>query len=353
MINLVSAVLVLLFSSTLWAEPYLAVKTGQKCASCHVSPTGGGLRNDFGQAYGNSLAAKPAAAAPLDGKLSSRFRLGADYRGALRVEAQEGQTSKSRFQTDRMSLYFSAELLPQSLTLYLDQQFSPASDNRSAWVMWKSDSQDRYLRAGKFFLPYGLRLEDDSAFIRQLSGINFSNADQGVEAGWDWQSLSAQLALSNGSAGAAETDNDKQFSARLVWIKPEWRLGGSLNENPGEQASRRMANIFAAMQALTAQWLLEFDRIEDRQPGSEVTRLILFAEVNRSLAAGHNLKLTHEWYDPDSDVDENERTRNSLVWEYMPQPQLQWRSGLRIRRGIPQQPQSNGEEIFGQLHVWF
>lgn len=353
MTRILLPLLVLVFSDILFAEPYLAVKSGQKCASCHVSPTGGGLRNEFGQAFGNTLTSERPSAEPLDGKLSSRFRLGTDYRAALRFSQSDEKDATSRFQTDRLSLYLAAELIPKTLTLYLDQQFAPASDNRTAWVMWQSNDQQWYLRGGKFFLPYGLRLEDDGAFIRQLTGINFSNADQGIEAGWNIHSLSTQLALTNGSSGAAEIDNYKQVSVRTVWITPTWRLGGSLNQNKSDQSTRRMANIFAAMRAFQIEWLFEIDRIDDENSDQDVSRLVLFAEINRRLAAGHNLKLTHEWYDPDKDVEENERTRNSLVWEYMPRPQLQWRTGLRIHRGIPQQPQFNSEEVFGQLHIWF
>ena len=46
-----------------------------------------------------------------------------------------------------------------------------------------------------------IRLQDDEAFIRQVSGINYNTPDTGWEAGYEGGPWSAQLAVTRGTAG--------------------------------------------------------------------------------------------------------------------------------------------------------
>ena len=57
------------------------------------------------------------------------------------------------------------------------------------------------------FLPYGLRVEDDSAFIRQATGMNFDNSDNGVEYGLRSQNTSANFYIANGTSQASNNDD--------------------------------------------------------------------------------------------------------------------------------------------------
>lgn len=52
-------------------------------------------------------------------------------------------------------------------------------------------------------------------------------------------------------------------------------------------------------------------------------------------------------------LDEDDRSRSSLVWEYTPMPLLQVRTGFRLSRGIPQNDQQNTSEAFLQMHGFF
>lgn len=62
---------------------------------------------------------------------------------------------------------------------------------------------------------------------------------------------------------------------------------------------------------------------------------------------------TFEFLDPDTDVDEDEQNRYSLVWEYTPIQYLQLRSGVRVYDGIPQNELQNRRFGFIELHAFF
>ena len=177
MIKLLTALL-LLSSFSLFAEPYLAIKTGLQCAACHSSPTGGGMRTELGQAIGRTLSVKSAPTSGMPTQFKN-IRFGGDIRTSIRTLKIPSSDTTSRFQSDRTSVYVLADIIANRLSFYFDQQFAPASENRTSWLKLQTEDQKYYLRTGKFFLPYGFRLEDDTAFIRQVTGVNFASADNG------------------------------------------------------------------------------------------------------------------------------------------------------------------------------
>lgn len=350
--------LVALLGLSLWqplqAEPWIAVQQGMKCSNCHVNPTGGGMRN----AFGNLWAQRNLPANELEsreemwtGMLQRSVAIGGNLRGdATRVDVPE-QDHSTAFQLREARLYLDFRPVSDRLAVYLDQSIAPGgSQNREAYVRYRTSGGNWTFKAGQMYLPYGLRLQDDTAFIRQAPGINFTTPDRGVEAGWESGVWSIHGAVSEGVPG----DNDKQFSLRASHVLPGWRFGASFNHTGSETGDRRMQNLFAGFRTGPVTWLAELDQISDDSfPNQTLEQTAALLEANWWLRQGHNLKITAERLDPDTDVQDNSQTRYSLVWEYFPLPLTQLRFGARVYDGIQGVALPNREVIFAEVHGFF
>jgi hypothetical protein len=345
------------------AEPYLAVRMGAKCMTCHVNPTGGGKRTEYGTIYGYTalpegrLEAPSGAAAPgpWTGKINDYFAVGADARMNLESTHAPNREDTLAFRVQGAQLYADFQIVPNRLSFYVDERIAPGiALSRETYALLWSQNKSAYVKAGRFFLPYGLRLEDDSAFIRQASGINFNSSDEGIEGGLELGPWSTALAVSNGNAGIAENNTGKQYSLLASFVQPVWRLGTSFNLNKNDGADRKMQNVFAGLRTGIVSWLGEADYItnEGTPTGVRKQRAGLL-EANVEVLKGHNLKLTYEQLDPDLDVAEDQRKRYSLVWEYVPFQYTQFRLGYRDNKGPPQIDSQNAKEMFIQWHAFF
>jgi hypothetical protein len=343
------------------AEPYLAVQTGFKCAMCHVNPSGGGLRTAFGTAWARNemprriVGAESSGAEEVwTGDLNRWLAVGGNVRSGVDYVETPGRDDVAEFGISRATLYGALRAIPGLLTLYLDEQIAPGGATaREAYALLTPGNGRFTVKAGKFFLPYGLRIEDDSAFIRQITGINFDTPDHGVELGLELPQWSAQLAVTNGTAGGGDDGTSKQTSLKAAHVNRLWRIGASYNYNDSALGDREMLGIYAGLRTGPIQWLAEVDYITDDTPSGERDLYVSLLEGNWRLARGHNLKLSYEYFDPADDVDEDERERYSLVWEAAPMQMLQTRIGLRIYNGVPQEPATDRNELFAELHVFF
>ncbi len=352
------ALVQLIASAPAVAEPYLAARAGQKCLGCHVNPTGGGMRNAAGNAYAqNQLAARRIDTGELQwlGELNRFVMLGGNLRSSATHTALSGAPDEDvAFAVDELRLYLDLRVVPDRLSVYVDQRLGPGdSRNLEAYGrLWLDKAGRYYAKAGKLYLPFGLRLEDDTAFVRQVSGIGFDTPDNGVEFGVESGPWSAQLAVSNGSAGGPETNSGKQWSLRAEHVQSRWRLGASYNFNDADTTERHMAALHAGLRTGPVVWLAEVDYVEDRGlPGGDLGRWVGLVEANWTPRRGHNLKGTLETIEPDFDAPTQDRY--SLVYEYTPFQFLQLRAGLRIYDGDPLSPQQNRDFSFIELHAFF
>jgi hypothetical protein len=326
----------LLVAAPAAAEPYLALRTGLKCSSCHTNVTGGGNRNAFGGIYAQTqLPMRPGTV--ISRSLVEFLQIGAD----LRVEGSgtfEESTPQTSMGLDVAQLYAAAELLESKLVLYIDQTVGPdRAVAREAFGMVRRLPGESYIKAGKFLLPYGLRLQDDAEYIRERTGFSYYTPDQGVEVGFEPGPLAFAVALTNGNAGAVENDDGKQVTSSAAVVFRRFRVGASASLNEGTDQRREAVAGFGGVGIGPLALLGELDYVRDSPvQGDTVRQLVAYGEADWLLVRGLNAKVTYGWLDPNMDIAENERVRARFGLEAFPTPFLRFAGFYTLLQDIPQ-----------------
>jgi len=357
-LRLAGALALVALAGAAQAEPYLAAQMGLKCVQCHVNPTGGGMRTVFGNTFAQTQLAAKRLGAEDDmwtGQVMKFLSVGGNARANYNFTDVPNQESSNDFAVEEARAYLDFGVIPNRLSVYIDQRFAPGnSTNLEANVRYWISENSVYVKAGRMYLPFGYRFEDDNAFVRQLSGINMQAPDEGVEIGFEKGSWSTQFAISNGTAGAPEVDNGKQLTGRTEYVGSAWRVGVSALANDTDAGDRLGAALFGAYRLGPVTLIGEIDHFDDDSIGIDGRKLLAsLVEADWKVRQGHNLKLTYEWFEPDSDVDEDEQTRTSLLYEWSPIQFVQLRGGVRFYDGIPQSDLQNRTQAFLQLHGFF
>ena len=209
-----SIALLLAAAAWLWpgrsqAYPQWQLSTGvARCDQCHVGPAGGGLLTDLGRRLsGQDLATFSGDGDLLYGaaRLPPWLALGADARGAyLTGDARELSSgaapvqfpleaeAQARLSLGDVALYATLGLrglVPGDDAATVPRQnYQPLAMgflvSREHWLLWQRGRQGPYLRAGRYFAPYGLRLAESATYIRRDLGFNQLEESYNLSGGY-------------------------------------------------------------------------------------------------------------------------------------------------------------------------
>ncbi|MBI3981718.1 MAG: hypothetical protein HY337_02320 [Gemmatimonadetes bacterium] len=300
------------------SEPHLAIRTGLKCSACHVNRSGGGGRSDYGSVYAQTqLPMRPSAARSR--ALNDYLSIGWDVRtvASAYVSSRSPQTA---LELDEANAYLEARLIERVLSLYVDETLGPGrADAREAFALVQLPANG-YAKAGKFLLPYGLRLQDDVEFVRQQTGFTYDTPDIGVEFGLEPGPLSWFVSVTNGAAGAAEGNDGKQVTSTAALVFRYFRLGGSASRNESDGAARRdVFGGFGGVRVGPLSLLGEVDRIEERSAAGAVLKQgAAYVAGDLLVTKGVNAKVTYGYFDKSRAIREDERVRWRFGLEWFP-----------------------------------
>jgi hypothetical protein len=359
----------------LHAEPYIAVREGLKCDFCHVNKTGGGKRTAAFAATADHFLRVPPLQPALDpaGLLGGRVSLGANLRFSNRTLFRDEPDAEGKVPNDRFFrkaeandfvfnegvAYLEADLIPDMLTFYVDESFTPgpAVSREVFGLLTGVLPWDIYLKAGRFFPPFGLRLQDDAAFTRSTTGFNFTNFSEGVELGLSTGPVFLSAAVVNSGSPAGQ-DTRKQVSANGYYLQTlggpvrTVLVGGSAAHNPTTE--RNVYGLHAGASFLELTVLTEGNLIVVETPDQGSRKSwAYYTEANWLATDRLNIKVAYDYFDPDDEESDDQRERISLGLEAFFNKYIQGRLFYRISNDIPQNLGGNVNELMAEMHLFF
>lgn len=341
------------------AEPLFAARTGLGCGTCHPNRTGGGGRTAYGAGYGaQTLPWKKLATGHglFDGAIGERVRVGLDARGGYLATFRNPGPYIGEAKLSEADVDLDVELLKDRLSIYLDEHVAPGgASSREAFALYTIDRAGLYVKGGRFFLPFGLRFQDDEAATRRATGFTFDTADIGAEVGADDGKWSTALSITNGASGAAEVDNGKQYSwtGARVFSLGRFGLSVSTNDLPA-RAQRTVAGAFGSFRAGPVVVMAEADEIRDNDGTNPERR---GGAGHLELDALAHAGLTFRVFAGADDLDRHDGLSRRTQWgvgvDWTPLPGLQIRGLYRARNGPSSVPGARDDQAAVEAHVYF
>ncbi|HEX2660332.1 MAG TPA: hypothetical protein VHU40_18760 [Polyangia bacterium] len=190
------------------AYPQFQFSSGtQRCAQCHYSPAGYGLLTSWGRDEGADTISRGGDGAFLHGIWTPPdwLALGGDFRAAaIRSDANGSGPAEVAVFPMQGDLYARAGFGESGLSIYVSggvrgttrpgsTAFSDRIESvisREHYLMWKPSATGAFVRAGRFYAPFGLRLAEHIFYVRSVTGFNLYEETYNVSGGYlaeDWE----------------------------------------------------------------------------------------------------------------------------------------------------------------------
>ncbi|MBS4029192.1 MAG: hypothetical protein KGZ58_11245 [Ignavibacteriales bacterium] len=360
------------FNESSFALPRFAVMTGTKCASCHVNPTGGQMRTEYGTSYSLDNLSLEVSHDPdfsFDPKLSESITLGADYRSQF-IYAQTPNDALNGFHSMSLTLYGSATL-SKKVTLYFKQDVINFGANE-AYGIFKILPSGGYVKGGSFTPNYGWRLDDHTSYIRggdlgsipglsYLPGMMFvpNYKDIGIEVGYTFDKFFATLGIFNGNGFNSKIDisKNKAFVGKVEYSNSFSEINFRVGISGYRYREFQMAGVGIGFGTEKIALLGEIDWTQgqfDAYTSSIINKdnktFASFVEFDYNITRGICLIGKYDLFDALQGIKDTELNRVTLGCEFFPYSFVEVRPQVRINS---EKPTIENNQFLVQTHLWF
>ncbi len=357
----------LLFVSSLQAMPKFSARTGETCQSCHVNPTGKGMRSLSGASYGRdnlpmTTWSESTGIEDLLANLPKNFSVGADFRTLYMYNGID--KTGSFFQMEG-NLYFDLRL-NKKVRIYASKGLYSGFE---AFGLAKVLPLEGYVKVGKFLPAYGMRIDDHNAFIRggryslafasaipqgYPGGLRFGERgeDTGIELGFAPSIFTINAGVFNGTPGGGLTGvvGSKNYAvvlrgeAMLPTETVNATIGGSFynHPNPFSPGKTQFYGAFGSLGIMKNLTLIgEVDWAVSTVAGKEVTGRMLYSELDFEIMQGLDFIGGYEFYDPDLKLENGSVSTITIGASVIPLSGVEVRPLYRLNKETPTELTNN------------
>ena len=315
------------------AIPLYSSREGATCISCHVDPNGGGIRNEFGFNYGKNRHSveeeEKWAKYAVNPQLNEWIRLGLDARFMYYASHVDGGRDLAPSTFFPMQGNLRVAISPHDQLTIVGSQgivvdvpgFPAPYVAREIYGLIQGLPHNLFIQAGRFRLPFGLRQDDHTSYLRSSSFLLYDSQseDAGVEIGSVGPNWFGQFSFTNGGPPFAE--NAQTVAGKVGRTSRMFQVAVSAyhrySEPFGVTVDRWSGYASATRGPVTV--LGEYGGGTTKGLGGAINTEAFFGEIDYRLSRGVNLRGKYDWMEVDessgSDVD---RIVGEVDWTPMP-----------------------------------
>lgn len=335
------------------ALPRFASRTGAKCQSCHVNPSGGGMRQTFGVQYGRDQLPVPTwsgdyALDDFSTDLSDVVSIGADVRTLLFYQ-QIPDTGTTTASASNMNAFWQMQgdlymnlRLAKKVSIYLDKGLYSGFE---VFGLLNILPERGFIKVGKFVPNYGLKMDDHRTLIREVTGFSAERGRPEL-TGAEVAIAPGQVMLSGGVFNSSDgfgqgTGNQKAFLGRgeaVFKAGSEVHIGIGANVFTRKSAGGTRTTLLGTFGSFSVSEFTiigEADIIQTKAGATTVDGLVAYLEANYMVTPGVDLKVAYDFYDADTDIKRGSRSRYSFGLEFFPMSGVEVRPIYRINKEDP------------------
>jgi len=320
------------------AYPQFQLATGNaRCSLCHISPAGGGLLNEYGRSEsGDTISQFGGNGAFLYGVYEepSWLKLGVDLRvaGLAKQQTDDPEYYAFPMQGDTylylrggdFSLY--AVGGPRAQVRVPRDSIVDRFGSDEYWLMWRPKTTGSYVRAGRFFAPFGLRSQDHTTFVRRYLGFHSWEESynlSGGHVGDDWEMhvtaftpVPYEIMGSGPRASGGTVYYEKQLADEKAIIGAQARA--AIAETDRTYLVGGVGKYYVESARLLFMGELDFQLQDFDATGPTRPQLATHLEVSYWPVTGFMLGAAVERFDQDMSVKDLARDAASLSLQYFP-----------------------------------